>query len=58
MRKNLAEVSSMLKSFQINNFNSINEPIIFSMETDIELTAEFNNRMSNFKTIFFNKKIR
>ncbi len=48
----------MLKSFQINNFNSINEPIIFSMETDIELTAEFNNRMSNFKTIFFNKKIR
>ena len=38
MRKNLTEVMKMLKSFQIDNFNSIKGPIVFSMESVQELT--------------------
>lgn len=40
MRKNLTEVNDMLKSFQIDNFNSIKDPIIFSMEAETELTEK------------------
>ena len=40
MRKNLTEVDNMLKSFQIDNFNSIKDPIIFSMEAETELTEK------------------
>ena len=34
------EVNGMLKSFQIENFNSIKNPIIFSMEAETELTEK------------------
>jgi AAA15 family ATPase/GTPase len=33
----------MLKSFQIDNFNSIKDPIIFSMEAETELTEQLEN---------------
>jgi len=49
MRKNLIEVKKMLKSFEINNFNSIKEPIVFSMEADTELT-EHEHHIRGFDT--------
>lgn len=42
MRKNLTEVIKMLKSFQIENFNSIKDPIIFSMEPVPDLTEHMD----------------
>lgn len=38
VRKNLTEALKMLKSFQISNFNSINESVFFSMEPVMDLT--------------------
>jgi AAA15 family ATPase/GTPase len=42
MRKNLTGVIYMLKSFQISNFNSVNEPIVFSMEPVAELSEHLD----------------
>lgn len=42
MRNFLTEVIDMLKSFQICNFNSIKDPIVFSMEPVNELTEHLD----------------